>query len=99
MSNPTFDETQAIQRSFEPAENVSTEDRAKSLDKTSGDSSRSNQHPKPAFAGWILAAAGRLRVCVAAISTARARLCPATEDKAVDNDQWLSACLSECYND
>jgi hypothetical protein len=45
MSNPTLDETEAIQRSFEPAENVST------------------------------------------------------EDKAVDNDQWLSACLSECYND
>jgi len=40
---------------------------AKSLDKTSGDSSRSNQHPKPASAGWMLAAAGRLRVVVASV--------------------------------
>ncbi len=45
----------------------------KSLDKPLGDSSRSNKYPKPASAGCILAAEGRLRVCVAAVSTARAR--------------------------
>jgi len=55
----------------------------KPLDAPSGDSSRSNEYGRstirpdaPASAGCILAAEGRLWVCVAVLSIARAHFAP-----------------------